>query len=368
MDSELSKNTLSLAASDDTHTPVDIDIAREAKLNKLHYIQDNTPGFSRERFRGKFRYLDLQGQIIKAEKEITRITLLRIPPAWEAVWICARANGHLQATGRDVKGRKQYLYHSEWRQLREAKKYEHMIEFGWQLPAIRKHIAHDLASAGLGKEKVLAMMIYLLENTLIRIGNDEYAKTNKSFGLTTLRNRHVEIEGSEVKFHFRGKSGVEHSVSLKDRRLARMIRNMRELPGQALFQYVDAEGVRHTIGSTDVNEYLQQITEGDFTAKDFRTWFGSLHTLLALSELEPFTSVAEAKKNIVAAIRIAASKLGNTPAICRNSYVHPFILEHYMTGSGFTNNVQEAEYKETELNPAEQYMLCLLKQRVSAQS
>jgi DNA topoisomerase-1 len=354
LDSELPKDALLQAVLDEG----------DPALEKLHYIQDNTPGFSRQRFRGKFRYLDQQGQVIKADKHITRITALRIPPAWEEVWICARSNGHLQATGRDIKGRKQYLYHAEWRQQREAKKYEHMIDFGLQLPAIRKHIAHDLASHGLGKQKVLAMMIYLLENTLIRIGNDEYAKTNKSFGLTTLRNRHVDIQGSEVRFHFRGKSGVEHSLSLRDRRLARLIRNMRELPGQALFQYVDAQGERHAIGSADVNEYLQQITEGDFTAKDFRTWFGSLHTLLALSELEPFTSVTEAKKNIVAAIRIAASKLGNTPAICRNSYVHPFILEHYLSGSGFTQNVQEAEYEDTELNPAEQYMLCLLQQKV----
>lgn len=341
---------------------------------KLHYIQDDTPGYSRQSFRGKFRYLDQHGQVLKAEKEISRIVALRIPPAWENVWICIRANGHLQATGRDAKGRKQYLYHAEWRKQREAKKYEHMIAFGLQLPGIRAHIAHDLASPGLGKEKVLAMMIYLLESTLIRIGNDEYAKTNQSYGLTTLRNRHVDIQGSEIQFHFRGKSGVAHSLSLRDRRLARLLRNMRELPGQSLFQYVDAQGERHAIGSADVNEYLQQITNlkqntrGDFTAKDFRTWFGSLHTLMALSELAPFTSITEAKKNIVAAICVAASKLGNTPAICRNSYVHPWILECYLAGMEFRQPLQEADYNETALSAAEQSMLCLLQQRLGARS
>ncbi|MGP1716063.1 MAG: DNA topoisomerase IB [Methylophilus sp.] len=336
------------------------------RLEKLHYIQDDTVGYSRQAFRGKFRYLDQHGQVLKAEKEISRIVALRIPPAWQTVWICTRANGHLQATGRDAKGRKQYLYHAEWRKQREAKKYEHMIDFGLQLPGIRAHIARDLAAPGLGKEKVLAMLIYLLENTLIRIGNDEYAKTNKSFGLTTLRNRHVDIQGSEIQFHFRGKSGVEHSLSLRDRRLARLIRNMRELPGQTLFQYVDAQGERHAIGSAEVNEYLQQITDGDFTAKDFRTWFGSLHTLMALSELEPYTSITEAKKNIVAAICVAASKLGNTPAICRNSYVHPWILECYLAGAEFRQPVQQADYNETELSAAEQSMLCLLQQRLEA--
>lgn len=333
------------------------------RLERLHYIQDDVPGFSRQRFRGKFRYLDQHGGLLKTEKEIARITALRIPPAWESVWICTSARGHLQATGRDIKGRKQYIYHAEWRKLREAKKYEHMIDFGLQLPAIRKQIASDLATPGLGKQKALAIMVYLLENTLIRIGNDEYAKTNQSFGLTTLRNRHVEIQGSEVKFHFRGKSGVEHSLSLKDRRLARLIRHMRELPGQTLFQYVDEQGQRHAIDSSDVNEYLQQITLGDYTAKDFRTWFGSLHTMLALSELEPFTCVTEAKKNIVAAIRMAANRLGNTPAICRNSYVHPLILECYLTGEKFLPDGLEIDCDGQDLEAAEQCMLRLLQKK-----
>jgi DNA topoisomerase I len=335
-------------------------------LEKLHYIQDDAAGFQRQPFRGKFRYLDQRGQLLTARHHIARIEALRIPPAWQAVWICASARGHLQATGRDAKGRKQYLYHAEWRKQREAKKYAHMIAFGQQLPMIRKQVDMDLSTSGLGKQKVLAIMIYLLENTLIRIGNDEYAKTNKSFGLTTLRNRHVEIQGSEVKFHFRGKSGVEHDLSLRDRRLARIIRSIRELPGQTLFQYVDAQGQRHAIGSADVNEYLQQITDGDYTAKDFRTWFGSLHTMLALSEYAPFSSVTEAKKNVVAAIRIAADKLGNTPAICRNSYVHPFILESYLAGLEFALTSQEVDTSDADLHAAEQCMLKLLQQQLKA--
>lgn len=335
-----------------------------AELEKLHYIQDTASGFRRQRYRGKFRYLDQHGKVITSAQHLKRIEALRIPPAWEEVWICASALGHLQATGRDAKGRKQYLYHSQWRTLREAKKYEHMIAFGLQLPVIRKQVERDLASPGLGKQKVLAMMIYLLENTLIRIGNEEYAKTNKSFGLTTLCNRHVEIQGSEVKFHFRGKSGVEHALSLRDRRLARLIRNMRELPGQALFQYIDEQGERHAIGSADVNEYLQQITGGDYTAKDFRTWFGSLHTLLALCECEPCSNVTEAKKNIVAAIKIAAEKLGNTPAICRNSYVHPLILDSYLSGIRFTPMSLDNGDSGTDLSAAEQCMLHLLQKEL----
>lgn len=306
--------------------------AKATCIEKLHYIQDHAPGFRRQQVRGKFKYLDQDGQCIECEQHLARIHALRIPPAWQSVWICAHAHGHLQATGRDAKGRKQYLYHAEWRKQREAKKYEHMIAFGQQLPVIRQQVERDLKAPGWGKQKVLAMMIRLLENTLIRIGNDEYARTNQSFGLTTLRNRHVAIEDNEVKFHFRGKSGVVHRVSLHDRRLARMLRHLRELPGQALFQYVDEQGQQHAIGSADVNDYLRQVTGDDYTAKDFRTWFGSLHVLQALSECPPFSNETEGKKNVVAAIRLAASKLGNTPAICRHSYVHPWIIDRYLAG------------------------------------
>jgi DNA topoisomerase-1 len=315
---------------------------------KLHYIQDHAPGFTRQRYRGKFKYLDHEGQCIVCEQHLARIHALRIPPAWQSVWICAHPHGHLQATGRDAKGRKQYLYHAEWRKQREARKYEHMVAFGLQLPTIRQQVARDLKATGLGKQKVLAMMIRLLENTLIRIGNDEYARTNQSFGLTTLRNRHVAIEDNDVEFHFRGKSGVEHRVRLHDRRLARMLRHLRELPGQALFQYVDEQGVRHAIGSAEVNDYLRQITGDDYTAKDFRTWFGSLHVLQALSDCPPFCNEAEAKKQVVVAIRQAASRLGNTPAICRQSYVHPWIIERYLAGGLQPTLAQDEEAQKED--------------------
>lgn len=327
---------------------------------KLHYIQDDVPGFGRQQRRGKFRYLDEQGQCLQCEQQLARIAALSIPPAWQDVWICPHAQGHLQATGRDHKGRKQYLYHAGWRTLRETRKYAHMIAFGQQLPVIRQQVDHDLNTAGLGKPKVLAMMIWLLENTLIRIGNDEYAKNNRSFGLTTLRHRHVAIEAAQIQFHFRGKSGVIHDVSLHDRRLARMLRHLRELPGQSLFQYQDDQGQRHAIGSADVNEYLRQITGDDVTAKDFRTWFGSLHTLLALSALPPFSHEAEAQRNIVAAIKFAAEKLGNTPAICRRSYVHPKIIDCYLSGH---IHIADTGNTGSGLSTAEQHMLELLERR-----
>lgn len=331
---------------------------------KLHYIQENvTPGFSRKRVRGKFRYLDEDGQCIQCEQHLARIAGLKIPPAWQSVWICPHPHGHIQATGRDAKGRKQYLYHAEWRVLREARKYEHMLAFGAQLPLIRQQVDKDLKAPGLGRQKVLAMMVYLLENTLIRVGNDAYAKSNQSFGLTTLRHRHVVIESSEVRFHFRGKSGVMHRICLHDRRLARMLRHLRELPGQALFQYVDEHGEQHAIGSTDVNEYLRQVTGEDITAKDFRTWFGSLHVLQALSECPPCSNETEGKKNVVEAIRLAASKLGNTPAICRNSYVHPYIIDSYLAGREWNMPGQHTEDGWPALSTAEQSMLRLLQQR-----
>ncbi|HWU66451.1 MAG TPA: DNA topoisomerase IB [Methylophilus sp.] len=315
--------------------------------------------------RGKFRYLDAQGQCLKCRQSLSRIAKLRIPPAWESVWICPHPQGHLQATGRDAKGRKQYLYHAAWRLQRENKKYAHMVAFGQQLPIIRQQVDRDLKTSGMGKQKVLAMMIRLLENTLIRIGNDAYARTNKSFGLTTLRNRHVAIENNDVEFHFRGKSGVEHRVQLHDPCLARMMRQLRELPGQALFQYVDSEGLQHAIGSTDVNDYLRQLSGDDYTAKDFRTWFGSLHTLVALSAFPPCHSEAEAKKNIVAAIRLAASRLGNTPAICRHSYVHPSIIDSYLAvcGCKWMPLMQATNNDWPALSMAEQSMLELLQQR-----
>ncbi|HSI44309.1 MAG TPA: DNA topoisomerase IB [Methylotenera sp.] len=341
------------------------DMELSAQLGKLRYITDDTPGFTRKRRGKNFQYLDTKGAVIKDEKHLARIKSLVIPPAWQQVWISPYANGHLQATGRDIKGRKQYRYHSQWRAVRDEVKYEHMIDFGLHLPMIRQKVDEDLSKPGLSKDKVLATIIYLLENTMIRIGNDEYVKTNKSFGLTTLRNRHVEINGSVVKFKFRGKSKIEHDISLQDARMARIIKRIMDIPGQELFQYIDSDGVRHPVSSSDVNAYLKQITGRDYTAKDFRTWSGTMHATMALKALAPFENITQAKKNIVLAIEAASKKLGNTPSICKKCYVHPFIIESYMAGAMFdlleTN--QELADDEAVLDYIEQYILKLLQNR-----
>ncbi|MEZ0231793.1 MAG: DNA topoisomerase IB [Methylophilaceae bacterium] len=328
------------------------------KSNKLRHINADCIGFTRHVVNGKFQYWDIDQQPLKSSDDLARITLLKIPPAWSQVWICSFPNGHIQATGKDAKGRKQYIYHKQWQTARGKEKYENMIEFGLSLPTIRQRVNLALAKPGLSREKVLATIIYLLEHTMIRIGNDAYAKKNKSFGLTTLRNRHVAIEGSEVKFHFRGKSGIEHELSLNDRRLAKIILKIKELPGQDLFQYLDEDGNRHAIGSSDVNEYLKEISGQDFTAKDFRTWAGTLHTLNALA---PFSTETEAKKNLVQAIAIAAKKLGNTPAICKKSYVHPTIIETYLAGKILDILSTDKGDDKERLDQVEKYMLKLLR-------
>jgi DNA topoisomerase-1 len=284
------------------------------------------------------------------------------------VWICAQPNGHLQATGRDAKGRKQYRYHPKWRTVRDDSKYERMLNFGKALPQIRREVDRALKLPGLPREKVLATIVYLLEATMMRIGNEEYARTNKSFGLTTLRSQHVRIDGSDVEFRFRGKSGVYHQVKVHDRRLARIIQRTRDLPGQELFHYVDDDGTTHTVGSHDVNEYLRTISGEDYTAKDFRTWSGTVLAALALQEFEKYDSQVQAKKNIVRAIESVAEKLGNTPSICRKCYVHPAVLEAYLEGT-----VLEALRARTEqelvgdlhaLHPEEAAVLALLQQRL----
>jgi DNA topoisomerase I len=342
------------------------DMAFSAKLAKLKYVSDSSPGFTRKPFGQKFRYLDTDGKPIKDSQHLARIKSLVIPPAWTEVWICSLENGHLQATGYDVKGRKQYRYHPQWRQVRDEVKYEHMVDFGLHLPLIRQKVDEDLAKPGLSREKVLATIIYLLENTMIRVGNDEYAKTNQSFGLTTLRNRHVEIQGSQIKFRFRGKSKIEHEISLRDKRLARIIKRIMDLPGQDLFQYVDDQGERHAITSSDVNAYLKEITGRDYTAKDFRTWLGTMHTTMTLRTLARFENITQAKKNIVMAIEAASKKLGNTPTICRKCYVHPLIIESYMAGAMFDlleANVED-DYDEAALNYVESYIIKLLQSKL----
>ncbi|MBA3695630.1 MAG: DNA topoisomerase IB [Methylotenera sp.] len=343
------------------------DMALSARLGKLRYINDDIAGFTRQRRGKNFNYLDAKGVVIKDEKQLARIKSLAIPPAWQEVWISPYVDGHLQATGRDAKGRKQYRYHAKWRTVRDEVKYEHMIDFGLHLPIIRQKVDEDLSRPGLSKEKVLATIIYLLENTMIRIGNDEYVKTNKSFGLTTLRNRHVEINGSVVKFKFRGKSKIEHDINLQDARMARLIKRLMDIPGQELFQYIDSDGMRHPVNSTDVNEYLKQITGRDYTAKDFRTWSGTMHATMALRVQEPFENVTQAKKNVVMAIEAASKKLGNTPSICKKCYVHPYIIESYMAGTMIDLIQENVDLVDDEalLDFVEQYVLKLLQSRQS---
>jgi len=346
-----------------------------AKAAGLRYVHDDRPGIRREPLKegdgakGGFRYLDARGDIIDDEATLKRIKSLVIPPAWTDVWICPQANGHLQATGKDARGRKQYRYHPKWRTVRDEVKYERMINFGKALPQIRKEVDRALRLPGLPREKVLATIVYLLEATMMRIGNDEYARENKSYGLTTLRNRHVKIDGSEVEFRFRGKSGVHHDVKVHDRRLARIIQRTRDLPGQDLFQYLDEDGERHTVGSSDVNDYLRTITGEDYTAKDFRTWSGTVLAAMALQEFEKFDSEAQAKKNVVRAIEAVSEKLGNTPSVCRKCYVHPAVLDAYLDGTMLEGLRARAEEKLVEdlhdLQPEEAAVLTMLQARLA---
>jgi DNA topoisomerase-1 len=343
-----------------------------AKAAGLRYVHDDRPGIRREPDKEGFRYLDARGEPIEDEATLKRIRSLAIPPAWTEVWICPQANGHLQATGRDARGRKQYRYHARWREVRDEVKYERMIKFGKALPQIRKEVDRALGLPGLPREKVLATIVYLLEATMMRIGNDEYARENKSYGLTTLRNRHVKIEGSQVQFRFRGKSGVHHDVKVQDRRVARIIQRSRDLPGQQLFEYIDENGQPQTIDSSDVNDYLREITGEDYTAKDFRTWSGTVLAAIALREFEKFDSEAQAKKNVVRAIESVAEKLGNTPSVCRKCYVHPAVLDAYLDGTmieGLLASAEQALAEELhELEPEEAAVLAMLQQRLEQES
>ena len=293
--------------------------------------------------RGKaFTYVDAGGRPVRAAAELARIRGLVIPPAWTEVWICTDPRGHLQATGRDARGRKQYRYHPKWRQVRDETKYDRVIGFARVLPVIRRKTSDHLKRQGLPREKVLATVVQLLEKTLIRVGNDEYARSNRSYGLTTMRDGHVEVKGALVRFSFRGKSGVEHEIDLNDRRLARIVKQCRDLPGYVLFQYEDEDGRRQTVGSEEVNTYLKEVTGQDLTSKDFRTWAGTVLAAQLLREFEPFGSGAQAKKNIVAAVEMVAKKLGNTRAVCRRCYIHPAIFDAYLDGSMMETIAQRA--------------------------
>jgi DNA topoisomerase-1 len=304
-----------------------------ARFAGLRWVNDVRPGITR-RHRGKgFSYVSPTGEPITDHDRLAWIRSIVIPPAWTDVWISPVQNGHIQATGRDARGRKQYRYHPRWREVRDDTKYGALIAFGKLLPRLRKRVDADLARPGLPREKVVAAVVRLLELTFIRVGNEEYARLNRSFGLTTLRNRHVTVKGTQARFKFRGKSGKVNEVGIRDRRLAALIRRVQDLPGQELFEYIDDGGEVQTATSEDVNSYLRQISGRDITAKDFRTWAGTVLAYRALCALEATTSDAEAKHNIVAAIRDVALRLGNTPAVCRKSYIHPAILDSYVDGS-----------------------------------
>jgi DNA topoisomerase-1 len=297
----------------------------------LRYVDDSRPGYTRTWKNGAFVYFNTQGNPLSDDADIKRINALAIPPAYTNVWICPDSRGHLQATGRDARGRKQYRYHPHWRETRDATKYERMLAFGAVLPKLRARVTRDLDLEGMPRDKVLATVVKLLDTTLIRVGSEEYARENKSYGLTTLRKKHLSVKSGTLRFQFRGKSGIEHDVSVSDPRIARIIKRCMDLPGHDLFQYLDANGERHTVSSSDINDYLHDITGADFTAKDYRTWAGSVFALAALRKLA-WETVTEARKHVVGTIKEVSKILRNTPAVCRKCYVHPAVIEAFEAG------------------------------------
>jgi DNA topoisomerase I len=342
--------------------------SESAQAAGLRYVTDTMPGIERKRAGKGFTYVRPDGTRLTDWKEIARIRALAIPPAYTDVWICPYPTGHIQATGRDARGRKQYRYHPRWREVRDETKFGRMLDFSRVLPAIRAQVERDLSRAGLSREKVIATVVSLLECTGIRVGNDEYARANRSFGLTTLRNRHVEISGSKLRFQFRGKSGKIHDVVLTDRRLARIVARCQAIPGETLFQYEDENGVRQTVDSADVNSYLRQIAGQDFTAKDFRTWWGTLLAVAALRELGPAASEREAKSVVLQAIDKVAEQLNNTRAVCRKYYVHPAVFEAYLAGTmlaGLGNgNAKAAAEAAANLSDEERAVVRLLSRQL----
>jgi DNA topoisomerase-1 len=345
----------------DAEIHISVDVAMPAPPG-LRYVCDAGPAITRRRAGKGFVYLDAKGKRVSSADTLRRIRSLVIPPAWTNVWICAATNGHIQATGRDAKGRKQYKYHAEYREAREQSKYEHLFAFAAALPTIRAKVAEHMSLRGLPREKVLATVVHLLERTLIRVGNDEYAKNNQSYGLTTLRSDHVEVDGSEVRFQFVGKSGKQWSLAMRDRRVARIVRACQELPGQDLLQYFDEDKELHAVSSGDVNAYLREITGGDITAKDFRTWAGTMLMARYLSIAGPVTSATQAKRTMSAAVKKVAAALGNTAAVCRKSYIHPAISDTYLKGAFGLDVLQESGASDPAALRAEEVaVLALLK-------
>ena len=332
-----------------------------AKTAGLYYVADGEPGLSRGRRGDKFFYRDAKGRAVRDARTLDRIRSLVIPPAWTDVWICPRGDGHLQATGRDARGRKQHRYHPDWTAARNDSKYATMVEFASALPQIRRRVRADLRKPALSRDYVLAAVVTLLERTLIRIGNKEYARANNSFGLTTLLDQHVQISGSSVKFHFRAKSGVMQTIEIDDAPLARIVRKCRALPGKTLFQYLDKDGARQCIDSTAVNAYLRGITGRCFTAKNFRTWAATVRAAIAVCDLPPVMSEAAFKRNIVRAIDSVATNLGNTRSVCRKCYIHPAVLEAYR--GGVTIKGAQPETPRVYLSKAEAAVLGLLRSR-----
>ena len=334
-----------------------VSAARDAGLR---YTSDATAGIRRSKHGPTFRYHDPNGRRITSRDELARIRALVIPPAWTDVWICTDPRGHLQATGRDARGRKQYRYHPNWRKVRDETKFYRMIGFAKRLPLIRQRTRRDLRLDGLPREKVLATVVCLLERTLIRVGNDEYAKQNRSYGLTTLRDSHVTVKGARVRFTFRGKSGIAHAIDLDDRRLARIVRRCRDIPGYDLFQYLDDQGERQTIGSADVNAYLKSICGEDFTSKDFRTWAGTVHAAEVLRACGVCRSKAEEKRNILRAVEAVAHRLGNTKAVSRKCYIHPTVFDAYVDGLMTRLRIVKKPRSRHALTDSESAVLALL--------
>lgn len=341
--------------------PTDPEAAAEAA--GLAYVSDDRPGIARRKQGRYFAYFKPDGSRVTDEKTLERIRALAIPPAYTDVWISPRANGHIQATGRDAKGRKQYRYHAKFRATRDSSKYEHMLDFAEALPAIRERVDADMRRHGLPREKVLATIVHLLETTMIRVGNADYAKQNKSFGLSTLRNRHVDIDGAELRFAFKGKSGKAWNVSIRDRRVARIVKSIQELPGQHLFQYLDEAGERCEVSSTDVNAYLREISGADITAKDFRTWTGTVLTALTLANAEPAENERGIKARLKEAICGVAAALGNTPAVCRKAYIHPEVIEAF-SAQELGLRIAKGPDKKGTLRAEEKAVYNLLKRRL----
>jgi DNA topoisomerase-1 len=349
-------------------TDLVVESRKAAKSVGLRYASDDQPGIGRKGAGKGFHYLRPDGKPVRDKDTLARIRALVIPPAWTGVWICPDADGHIQVTGRDAKGRKQYKYHPDFRAVRDNGKYDHVLEFAAVLPQIRETVAKHMARRDLGRERVLATVVHLLETTLIRVGNADYAKQNKSYGLTTLKDPHVKIEGAELKFQFTGKSGKSWRLKVTDRRVAKIVRACQELPGQQLFQYLDADGNRQGVTSSDVNAYLREITGSDITAKDFRTWAGTVLAAVALQEFGEIDSAAAAKRNLRQAIESVAGRLGNTATICRKCYVHPEIIDGYLSGD-LIKNVKRAIDAELSdklpgLKPEEAAVLALLNGRI----